>query len=68
MIYSYDDLLADSHSIYIGGRTTSLLLNVRRTSDVRQIEIHAAELIVSDPALLKLKLLSNSGRPDSGRR
>jgi hypothetical protein len=45
------DLLADSHNIWIGGRTTSLLLNVQRVSDVRQIEIYVAEPLVPDSLL-----------------
>jgi hypothetical protein len=35
----------------------SQLLNVHRVSDVRQIEIHTAEQLVPDLALLRLKLL-----------
>jgi hypothetical protein len=33
------------------------LLTVHRVSDVRQIEIHTAELLIPDPNLLKFKLL-----------
>jgi hypothetical protein len=33
-----------------GERTISLLLNVHRVSDVRQIEIHIAEPLVPDPS------------------
>jgi hypothetical protein len=38
------DLLADSHSIL----NRCKLLNVYRVSDVRQVEIHATELLVTD--------------------
>jgi hypothetical protein len=41
------DLLSDSHRIWIGGRTMTLLLNVHRVNDVRQIEIHIAEPLES---------------------
>jgi hypothetical protein len=40
------DLLAESYNIL----NTSLLLNERRVSDVRQIEIHRAEPLVPDPS------------------
>jgi hypothetical protein len=41
------DLLADSHSILNRWKNySSQLLNVHRVSDVRQIEIHTAELLV----------------------
>jgi hypothetical protein len=51
------DLLADSHNILNRWMNNSQLFNVYRASDVRQIEIHTAELLVSDPRLLSLKLL-----------
>jgi hypothetical protein len=44
------DLLADSHNILNRWKNYfSRLQNVHRVSDVRQIEIHAGELLVSDP-------------------
>jgi hypothetical protein len=56
------DLLADSHNILNRQKNYSQLLNVHRVSDVRQIEIHTAELLVPDPspsgveiAIVKLK-------------
>jgi hypothetical protein len=52
------DLLADSHNILNGWKNYfSLLLNVHRVGDVRQIEIYTAEPIVSDVVLLMLELL-----------
>jgi hypothetical protein len=52
------DLLADSHNILNRWKNYfSQLLNVHRVSDVRQIEMHTAEPLVPDPALLRLKLL-----------
>jgi hypothetical protein len=33
-------------TFWIGGRTTSLLLNVHRVTDVKLIEIHTAELLI----------------------
>jgi hypothetical protein len=42
------DLLADSYNILIDRRSTSQLSNVHRTSDVRQVEIHAVEPLVPD--------------------
>jgi hypothetical protein len=51
-------LLADSHNILNRSKKYfSQLLNVERVSDVRQIEIHTAELLVSELVLLRLKLL-----------
>jgi hypothetical protein len=45
------DLLADSHNILNRWKNYfSPLLNVHRVSDVRQIEIHTAELLVPDPS------------------
>jgi hypothetical protein len=38
------------------GRTTSLLLNVHRVSDVRQIEIHTTEPLVPDPSPLEVEI------------
>jgi hypothetical protein len=46
------DLLADSHNILNRWKNYfSQLLNVCRARDVRQIEIHTAELLVTDPIL-----------------
>jgi hypothetical protein len=51
------ELLADSNNILNRSKYYfSLLLNARRGSDVRQIEIHAAEPLVP----LRLKLLLQS--------
>jgi hypothetical protein len=43
------DLFADSHNIEIGGKTTYL-------SDVKQIEVHAAEIIVPGPCPLGVEI------------
>jgi hypothetical protein len=48
------DLLADSHNIL------NRFLNIPRISDVRQIEIHAAEPLLPEPLLFMLKLLLQS--------
>jgi carbonic anhydrase/acetyltransferase-like protein (isoleucine patch superfamily) len=43
-----DDFLADPHNISIGRRTTFHsfeLFNMHSVSDIRQIEIHTAELL-----------------------
>jgi hypothetical protein len=46
-----DDLLADSHNILNRWKNYfSQLLNVHRVCDVRQIQIHIAELLVPDPS------------------
>jgi hypothetical protein len=63
------DLLADPHNILDMWNTYfSQLLNVRRASDVRQIEIHTAEPLVPDlspfeveVAIAKLKRYKLSG-------
>jgi hypothetical protein len=48
------DLLADSHIILSMWKNYfSQLLNVHRVSDVTQIEIHTAELLVPDPRPLE---------------
>jgi hypothetical protein len=48
-----DDLIADSCNILNRWKNNfSQLLNVRRVSDVRQIEIHTAEPVVPDPSPL----------------
>jgi hypothetical protein len=52
------DLLADSHNILnIWKYYYYQLLNVHRVSDVRQTEIYTAELLVSNPSPVELKLL-----------
>ncbi|PNF43921.1 hypothetical protein B7P43_G02818 [Cryptotermes secundus] len=64
------DLLADSHNILNRWKNYfSQLLNVHRVSDVRQTEIHTAELLIPDPspfvvesAIAKLKRYKS---PDS---
>jgi hypothetical protein len=54
------DLLADSHIFNRWKNCFTRLLNVRRVSDVRQIEIRAAEPLVPELGLLRLKLLLQS--------
>jgi hypothetical protein len=44
------DLLEDSHNILNRWKNYSQLLNEPRVSDVKQIEIHTAEPLVSDPS------------------
>jgi hypothetical protein len=44
-----ENLLADSHILNRWKNYFSQLLNVHRASDARQIEIHSAEPLVSDP-------------------
>jgi hypothetical protein len=47
------DLLADSHNILNRWKNYfSQLLNVQNVSDVRQTEVHGAELLVPDPSSL----------------
>jgi hypothetical protein len=49
-------MLADSHNILNRWRNySSQLLNVRRISDVRQIEIRTAELLVPDPSPFEIE-------------
>jgi hypothetical protein len=51
------DLVADSHSIMVGWRNYfSQVLNVYGVSDVRQVEIHTAELLVPEPSALEVEL------------
>jgi hypothetical protein len=50
------DLLADSHIILNRWKNYSQLLNVYRASDVRQIEMHTAKPLVSDPGLFKVEI------------
>jgi hypothetical protein len=40
----------------MGGRTTSLLFNVHRVSDVRKMEIHTAEPLVPDPGSFEVEI------------
>jgi hypothetical protein len=40
----------------IGGRTISLLLNVRKVNDVRQIEIHTDEPLVPEPSPFEVQI------------
>jgi hypothetical protein len=62
------DLLADSHNILSRWKYFSQLLNLHRVSDVRQKEIHKAELLVPDHssfevdiAVTKLKSCKSPG-------
>jgi hypothetical protein len=51
------DLLADSHNILnMWKNYFSQLLNARRVSDVRQIEIHTAEPLVPDPSPIEVEI------------
>jgi hypothetical protein len=57
-----------SHNNLNRWKNYSQLLNVRRVSDVRQIEIHTAELLVPDPssfevetAIAELKMYKSPG-------
>jgi hypothetical protein len=52
-----DDLLADSHNILNRWKNYfSQLLNVHRVSDVRQIEIHTAEILVPHPSPFEVEI------------
>jgi hypothetical protein len=52
-----DDLLAYSHNILNRWKNYySQLLNVRRVSDVRQIEVHTAEPLIPDPSPFEAEL------------
>jgi hypothetical protein len=51
------DLLPESCNIVNRWKNFSQLLNMHRVSDIRQIEIHTAELLVPDPSPFELKLL-----------
>jgi hypothetical protein len=47
----------------------SQLLNVHKVSDDRQIEIHTAEPLVSDPSPSEIEIaIAKSSRTDSSRR
>jgi hypothetical protein len=50
------DLLADSHILNRWKNYFSQLLNVHRVSDVTQIEIHTAELLVPDPSPFEVEI------------
>jgi hypothetical protein len=51
------DLLADSHSILNRWKNYfSQLLNVHNVIDVRQIEVHTAELLVPGPSSLEVEI------------
>jgi hypothetical protein len=53
------DLLADAHNTCILNKWKncfSQLLNVHRVSDIRQIEIHTAELLVPDPSPFEVEI------------
>jgi hypothetical protein len=49
-------MLADSHNILNRWKNYSQLMNVHRVSDVRQIEIHTAELLVRDPSPFEVEI------------
>jgi hypothetical protein len=52
------DLLADSHNIFIGWKNSFCqLLNVLRVSDSRQVEIHAAEPLVSGHSAYEVEIV-----------
>jgi hypothetical protein len=51
------DLLADSHNILNRWKNYfSQLLNVHNVSEVRQIEVHRAELLVPGPSRLQVEI------------
>jgi hypothetical protein len=50
---------------WIGGRTTTLLLNVHRVSDVRQIEIHKAEPLLPFEVQIVIAKLKRYKLPSS---
>ncbi|PNF13763.1 hypothetical protein B7P43_G13144 [Cryptotermes secundus] len=50
------DLFADSHILNRWRNYFSQLLNVHRVSDVRQIAIHTAEPIVTDPSPFDIEI------------
>jgi hypothetical protein len=51
------DVLADSHSILNRQKNYfSQLCNVYNVSDVRQIEVYTAEVIVPGPSLLEVEI------------
>jgi hypothetical protein len=50
------DLLADSHYILNRRKNYSQLLNVHGVSDVMQIKIHTAELLVPDASPFEVEI------------
>jgi hypothetical protein len=55
------DLLADSHNILNRWKNYfSQLLNVRRVSDVKQLEIHRTEPLVPDPSPFGVEIILQS--------
>jgi hypothetical protein len=50
------DLLADSKNILNRWKNYTQLLNAHRVSYVRQIEIHTAEPLVSDPSPFEFEM------------
>jgi hypothetical protein len=50
------DLLADPHNILNRWKNYSQLLNVHNASDVRQIEVHTAEPLVSGLSRLEVEI------------
>jgi hypothetical protein len=50
------DLLADSHILNKWKIYFSQLLNIHRVGNVRQIEIHTAELLVPDPSPFEVEI------------
>jgi hypothetical protein len=68
--YENCDLLADSHNILNRWKNYfPQLLNVHNVSDVRQIEVHTAEPLVSGPSRLEVEIaiakLKKYKSPDS---
>jgi hypothetical protein len=50
------DLLPNSHNILNKWKNFSHLLNMHNVSDVRQMEVHTAELLVPGPSHLKVEI------------
>jgi hypothetical protein len=51
------DLLADSHNILNRWKNYfSQLLNLHNASDIRQIEVHRAQPLVSSPSCLQVEI------------
>ena len=58
------DLVADSHSIVARWRNYfSQLFNVHGVKDVRQAEIHTAELLVPEPSATEVELAIQAKKP-----
>jgi hypothetical protein len=53
----HGDLLAASHSTLNRQNYFSQLLNLHRASGVRQVELHTAEPLVSDPYSFEVDIL-----------